>query len=59
MSSDDKRFDTRLIERHIAQGRVTQEEYDQYLKSLKDSEEKSEKLDLVQPIVEQANDEES
>ncbi len=57
--NEEKLFDNRLIERHITQGRVTKEEYEAYLKSLKDSSEKSESLDLVQPIVEQSKDQQA
>lgn len=39
-------FDTRLIDRHIAQGLITRKDVDEYMKKLADSETLSEKIDL-------------
>lgn len=51
----DMRFDSRIVERNIAKGIVTREEYEAYLASLPDAATKAETLDLVQPLL--GNDE--
>lgn len=35
---DEKKFDSRLIDLHLQSGKITQQEYTEYLKSLKDSQ---------------------
>lgn len=35
---DEKKFDTRLIDLHLQNGKISQQEYNEYLKSLKDSQ---------------------
>lgn len=40
------KFDKRLVDINVRQGRLTQEEYDQHLKTLKDLEADVEKLNL-------------
>jgi len=37
MSFDDYRFDKRILQRNLLSGMVTQEEYERYLKRLKDA----------------------
>lgn len=39
-------FDSRIYKRNIAQGLITQEEYDQYIKSLPDDTDASTTVDL-------------
>ena len=39
-------FDTRLIDRHIAQGLITRKDVDEYMKKLADSENLGEQVDL-------------
>lgn len=34
---DDPRFDKRILQRNLLSGKITQEEYDRYLKRLKDA----------------------
>lgn len=40
------KFDKRLLDLNLRLGRLTQAEYDQHIKSLSDSENESEKLDI-------------
>ena len=44
--SEDAIFDSRVVERHIAEGRTTQEAYTAYLKSLPDETEEVIQSDL-------------
>lgn len=48
---DDKKFDNRLIERHIEKGLFTEKEYQEHLNALHDCTAKSAKCSPVQPIV--------
>jgi len=54
----DMRFDSRLIERNLEKGVITQEEYEAHLEGLEDVEEKAETLELVQPLFAEEEDEE-
>ena len=54
MGEDLKKFDLRLVERHIEKGIISREEYEAYLKGLKDSQSKSVAMSPVQPISEKA-----
>lgn len=40
------KYDTRLIDWNLKQGLITQEEYDKHVKSLPDTADRSQKLDL-------------
>ena len=44
MSKDEKLFDVRVSDRYIKEGLLEKKEYDNYIKKLSDSEEKSEVL---------------
>lgn len=46
----DMRFDTRLIERNIKRGLITREEYEAYLKDLRDAEDNASTIELEQPL---------
>jgi truncated hemoglobin YjbI len=37
MPFDDNRFDKRVLQRNLLSGKITQEEYDRYMKRLKDA----------------------
>ena len=41
MPFDDHRFDKRVLQRNLMSGAITQEEYDRYLKRLKDATEEA------------------
>jgi len=43
---DEKKFDTRLIELHLQTGKISQQEYAEYLKSLKDCQDNAAVLQL-------------
>lgn len=43
---DDILYDQRLIERHVAQGLITQKQVDEHLKGLRDVAEHSDVIDL-------------
>lgn len=47
---DDKKFDNRLIDRHIEKGLFTEQEYQEHLNALHDCTDKSSKCTPVQPI---------
>ncbi|MCA9543451.1 MAG: hypothetical protein KC613_03645 [Myxococcales bacterium] len=42
--TDEMRFDTRLIERHMSRGRLTQAELEQHLKGLKDQADRAQSM---------------
>jgi hypothetical protein len=44
----DLQFDTRLVDRHIAKGTVTREDYEKHLKGLKDAKDKATNVDASQ-----------
>ncbi len=46
MSKDETFFDRRVIERNLTEGVVSRGEYDKYLKSLKDVEERAEYVSI-------------
>lgn len=61
---DEKRFDKRLIERHLAGGaiemaRITKEELQAHLDALPDLADKCEPVSIVQPIFEKHEDAEA
>lgn len=53
-------FDSRTVERNIAQGRITREEYNAYLAGLEDSEEQSTKIEaeFVEGVLDDKEDKE-
>ena len=44
MSKDEKLFDVRVSDRHLKEGLINKKDYENYIKKLPDSEEKSEIL---------------
>lgn len=55
--TEEKTFDTRLVERNIYKGRLSPKDYDKYIKGLDDSAENAEEIDLSEK--EEAESEES
>lgn len=52
MMNEEKKFDVRLIDRHLEDGSLDQETLQKHLASLPDVSAKSERFDIEQPIVE-------
>ena len=44
--TDDMLYDTRLVERHIARGRLSQADYEERLEALKDAAEAAESMSI-------------
>lgn len=59
MTNKEKLFDRRVVERNIAKGLITEEEYHAYLASLEDSEHKAEafKAEFVEGVLDDDEDE--
>ena len=51
-----KKFDVRLIERHLEQGILKEDEYQKYLEQLPDVADKAVKMEEVQPIAAKPED---
>lgn len=53
MSKDEKLYDVRVAERYIKEGRLTQKNYEGYIKKLPDVSDKSEILNIDEEIDEE------
>ncbi|MFA5624526.1 MAG: hypothetical protein WC966_05660 [Bradymonadales bacterium] len=50
--NQDKKYDVRLIERHLDNGTITEKELEEHMASLPDVADKAVRVEITQPIVE-------